>query len=148
MHVIGFDRPFDAAGPTAPTLAAAADACLRRLAGRIDDPDVPCVLVGWSFGGALAAEAARAAAYPITRVVMLDTPLSAAARHCADSDAVLVSEFVHDIRRAGGVVVSAHAVSTDPVLHRRFEVYRQNRLLLRDWQPGPVRVPVVQFRAG
>ncbi|OIJ88629.1 hypothetical protein BIV25_36280 [Streptomyces sp. MUSC 14] len=148
VHVIGFDRPFDTAGPTAPTLAAAADACLRRLAGRIDDPDVPCVLVGWSFGGALAAEAARAAAYPITRVVMLDTPLSAAARHCADSDAVLVSEFVHDIRRAGGVVVSAHAVSTDPVLHRRFEVYRQNRLLLRDWQPGPVRVPVVQFRAG
>ncbi|MGW1915400.1 non-ribosomal peptide synthetase [Streptomyces sp. NPDC002076] len=147
VHVLGFDRPFDAPGSTAPTLAVKADVCMRHLEGQIDDPGVPCVLVGWSFGGALAAEAARAATYPITRVVMLDTPVSAAARHCEDSDAVMVSEFVHDIRQAGGVVVSAQAVSSDPALHRRFEVYRQNKLLLRDWQPSPVRVPVVQFRA-
>lgn len=148
VHVLGFDRPFDTPGSQAPTLAGAVDVCLRHLAGRIDDPGVPCVLVGWSFGGALAAEAARAATYPVTRVVMLDTPVSAAARHCEDSDAAMVSGFVHDIRQAGGVVVSAQAVRADPALRRRLEVYRQNKLLLRDWQPSPVPVPVVQLRAG
>ncbi len=146
VHLLGFDRPFDAAA--APTLAAAAELCLRHLEARIDDPGVPCVLVGWSFGGALAVEAARASSFPVSRVVVLDTPVSAAARHCADSDGAMVSAFVEDIRRAGGVVASERDVDTDPALHRRFEVYRQNMLLLRDWQPGRVPAPLVQFRAG
>ncbi|MET7987505.1 amino acid adenylation domain-containing protein [Streptomyces sp. NPDC005281] len=148
VHVLGFDRPFDVAGGTPHTLAAQADLCLNHLKTRIDDPDVPCALVGWSFGGALAAEAARTAPYPLTRVVLLDTPVSTEARHCEGREVVMVTEFVDDIRRAGGVVISAEAVRTEPALHRRFEVYRQNILLLRDWQPSPVPVPVVQFRAG
>ncbi|WP_179852928.1 non-ribosomal peptide synthetase [Streptomyces sp. 1331.2] len=145
VHLLGFDRPFDP--DAAPTLAAAAQQCLRHLEARIEDPEVPCVLVGWSFGGALAAEAARASSYPVTRVVVLDTPVSEAARRCADSDPAMVAEFVEDIRRAGGVVASEGDVAGDPALHRRFEVYRQNMLLLRDWQPGRVPVPLVQFRA-
>jgi amino acid adenylation domain-containing protein len=148
VHVLGFDMPFGTSGATALTLAAEADLCLRHLEKRIDDPDVPCVLVGWSFGGALAAEAARAAPYPLTRVVLLDTPVSEAARHCEDAEPVMVAAFVDDIRQAGGVVVPAQAVRTDPALRRRFEVYRQNLLLLRDWRPGPVPVPLVEFRAG
>ncbi|WP_308445544.1 amino acid adenylation domain-containing protein [Streptomyces rubradiris] len=147
VHVLGFDRPFDTPVSADAGMAFAADLCLRHLAGRFDGPKVPCVLVGWSFGGALAVEAARAAAYPVSRVVVLDTPVSAAARHCEDFDAAMVSGFVDDIRQAGGVVVSEQDVHTDPVLRRRFEVYRQNKLLLRDWRPAPVGVPVVQFRA-
>ncbi|MFF3419729.1 amino acid adenylation domain-containing protein [Streptomyces sp. NPDC002698] len=148
VHVLGFDRPCDTVGAGAPALAALTDLCLHHLKGRIDDPDVPCVLLGWSFGGALAAEAARAAPYPVTKAVLLDTPVSAAARHCEDSEPRTVAAFVDDIRQAGNVMVSAEAVRSDAVLRQRFAVYRQNLLLLRDWQPGPVPVPLVQFRAG
>ncbi|MFF8532102.1 AMP-binding protein [Streptomyces sp. NPDC015532] len=148
IHVLGFDRPCDTVGAAAPTLAALTDLCLRHLKGQIGDPDVPCVVLGWSFGGALAAEATRAAPYPITKAVLLDTPVSAAARHCEDVEPRTVAAFTDDIRRAGNVTVSAEAVRTDAVLRQRFAVYRQNLLLLRDWQPGPVPVPLVQFRAG
>ncbi|MDX3228674.1 amino acid adenylation domain-containing protein [Streptomyces sp. ME19-01-6] len=148
VHVLGFDRPIELPRHTVPTLDAVADVCLRRLAAEITDSGVPCVFVGWSFGGALAVEAARSAPYPMTQVVVLDTPVSAASRHCDDTDAVMLSEFVDDIRRVGGVAVSAADVSADPALHRRFEVYRQNKLLLRDWEPRPVGVPVVECRAG
>ncbi|MFE0171806.1 amino acid adenylation domain-containing protein [Streptomyces sp. NPDC059002] len=147
VHVLGLDRPFEPPDRTT-GLTAAAGACLERLAAQTTDPGVPCVFVGWSFGGALAVEAARSAPRPPTRVVVVDTPVSADARHCDDTDAALLAGFVGDLRHAGGVAVTEADVSGDPALHRRFEVYRQNMLLLRDWQPRSLETPVVECRAG
>ncbi|MEV5975404.1 amino acid adenylation domain-containing protein [Streptomyces sp. NPDC052114] len=148
VHVLGLDLPFEPAQEGEPDLADVAAACLRSLPPEVAGTDVPRLFAGWSFGGALAVEAARAAAYPVARVVVLDTPVSAAARHRDGTDADLLEGFVGDIREAGGVAVAAADVHEDPVLRDRFAVYRQNTRLLRDWRPGPVTVPLVELRAG
>ncbi|MEV6427997.1 amino acid adenylation domain-containing protein [Nocardia sp. NPDC051463] len=147
VHVIGFDRPFEAPVDTDLTLADVAAACVRRLPAVVAESEVPCIFAGWSFGGALAVEAARSTSYPVTRVVVIDTPVSADSRRCDLSETAMLAGFVSDIRQAGGVVVNAEDVRTDPALHSRLEVYRQNMLLLAAWEPGPVAPPVVEFRS-
>ncbi|GHE38003.1 hypothetical protein GCM10018785_04500 [Streptomyces longispororuber] len=147
VRVLGFDRPLDPEPGGAASLAGAADACLRHLPAEVADAAVPCVFAGWSFAGALAAAAARAAPYRVALVVAVDTPESAAARRGDASDAALLAEFEGDVRQAGGVAVPAVEVRRDPALRRRFAVYRQNTLLLRAWRPRPVPVPVVACHA-
>ncbi|GGV01086.1 non-ribosomal peptide synthetase [Kitasatospora herbaricolor] len=149
VHVVGFDAPV--AGPDGDplTLAALARRCLERLPAPVMSDGVPLVLGGWSFGGALAFEAARVCSAPVERVLVVDTPVSAGSR---DPGAVtterLLDGFVRDVRATGGVAVDAGQVLADPTLGSRFEVYRQNMALLRDWEPVPCEVPVVEFRAG
>ncbi|MFB7874093.1 amino acid adenylation domain-containing protein [Nocardia sp. NPDC056064] len=147
VHVIGFDRPFDPLPDTAPTLAVAAERCLDSLPPEFADSDVPCVFAGWSFGGALAVEAARSASDRVRRVVVMDTPVSPDARGGAGTEPAMRAEFIDDIREAGGVVVTGTDLAADPALLERFEVYRQNIRLLRSWQPVRVPVPVVELRA-
>ncbi|PAZ10327.1 hypothetical protein CLM62_41340 [Streptomyces sp. SA15] len=164
VHVIGFDGPLrdmrgEASGGTSvvvpgetpggrPTLAALARRCLEQLpAGSLSD-GVPHVFAGWSFGGALAFEAARICGTPVRRVVVVDTPVSAAARGGGDEPfEPSLDGFLRDVRETSGVQVEAEEAATDPALRGRFEVYRQNMTLLRDWEPTPAPVPVVEFRA-
>ncbi|MBV7697787.1 non-ribosomal peptide synthetase [Streptomyces sp. TRM70350] len=176
VHVIGFDGPLrdmrgEASGGTSvevpgrvpgrtsaevpgetpgerPTLAALARRCLEQLpAGSLSD-GVPHVFAGWSFGGALAFEAARICGTPVRRVVVVDTPVSAAARGSGDEPfEPSLDGFLRDVRETSGVQVEAEEAATDPALRGRFEVYRQNMTLLRDWEPTPAPVPVVEFRA-
>lgn len=147
VHVLGLDRPLDMSPNVDPTLADLAEHCLQQLETTVANSDVPCVFVGWSFGGALAVEAARSAPHPVARVVVIDTPVSKTSRQCADTESAMLAGFISDIRQAGGVVVSAADVSADPALRSRFEVYQQNMLLLRDWQARPTAVPLVELRA-
>lgn len=143
VRVIGFDRPLD--GP--PDMVDIATACLQELASHGDRSEVPTIFAGWSFGGALAVEAAHMAQYLVRRVVVIDTPVSATARHCEVDESSLLMGFVGDIRQAGGVVVCEGDVRAAPALHSRFEVYRQNVLALRDWRPHASAAPVVELRA-
>ncbi|MEU6587040.1 amino acid adenylation domain-containing protein [Nocardia sp. NPDC046763] len=145
VHVVGFDHPLTA--PARPTLADLAVACHARIPGTTADSHPPCVFVGWSFGGALAIEAARSAPVRPARVIVIDTPVSAQARRCDDGEPALLAGFVHDLRRAGGVAVSVAEVHADPALRARFEVYRQNMLALREWKPARVTMPVTECRA-
>ncbi|MEU4417926.1 non-ribosomal peptide synthetase [Nocardia salmonicida] len=144
VRVLGFDCPL-ADQPTMDDIAAA---CLRELAAHDSDTEVvPTVFAGWSFGGALAVEAAHTAPYSVRRVVAIDTPVSTAARQCDDDEAALLAGFVGDVQQSGGVAARAADLRTDQALRRRFDVYKQNMVALRDWQP-PVGVPhVVELRA-
>ncbi|TDP37668.1 non-ribosomal peptide synthetase [Nocardia ignorata] len=141
VRVLGFDSPLG----DQPAMDEIAAACLRELAAHDSDTDV--VFVGWSFGGALAVEAAHKAPYPVRRVVAIDTPVSTAARRCDDDEAALLAGFVGDVQQSGGVAVRAADVRTDQTLRRRFDVYKQNMVALREWHP-PVGIPhVVELRA-
>jgi pyochelin synthetase len=132
VHVVGFD------GPVEPTdLAGLARLCVEQLPAQAMADDVPRVFAGWSFGGALAFEAARIV--PAARVVVVDTPVSAGSR----GDEPEFDGFVRDIEKTSGVIIER----TDPTLGTRFDVYRQNMTLLGDWVPEPLNVPVIEFRA-
>ncbi|MFD7845079.1 amino acid adenylation domain-containing protein [Nocardia sp. NPDC059764] len=144
VHVIGMDRPQDVPAADLPALAAV---CLAALPVELENSDIPCVFVGWSFGGALAYEAAGRNTYDVRTVVVIDTPVTAPARHRGATEAELIDGFIGDIARAGGVDVGTEAINVDPALRNRFEVYRQNLLLLRDWTPTPRTTPVVELRA-
>ena len=133
VHVIGFDRP----GPTE-TLADLAHQCLDRLPAN----GLQLVFAGWSFGGALAFEAARVCEQPVARVVVVDTPVTS--RGTAEPS---LAEFAQDIRETTGAVVDEADLPADPALADRFAVYRRNLTLLRKWTPEPLAVPVVEFRA-
>ncbi|MQS05634.1 non-ribosomal peptide synthetase [Streptomyces alkaliphilus] len=152
VHVIGFDGPLrdirgEASGAR-PTLDALARRCLEQLPAGLLSDGVPHVFAGWSFGGALAFEAARICGAAVRRVVVVDTPVSAAARGGGDEPfEPSLDGFLRDVRETSGVQVEAEEAATDPALRGRFEVYRQNMSLLRDWEPTPAPVPVVEFRA-
>lgn len=143
VRVIGFDRPLDGQ----PDMVDIGAACLQELASHDDGSEVPTVFAGWSFGGALAVEAARAAQHPVRRIVVIDTPVSPLARRCDDDEFSLLAGFVNDVRQAGGVVACTEDVRNDPTLHSRFDVYRQNILALRDWSPRVDVAPIVELRA-
>lgn len=150
VHVIGLDRPLT--GPT--DLPELARHCLDEL-GTLTD-GVPNIFAGWSFGGALAYEAARLMKETVTRLVVIDTPVSSEARDGADPT---LDHFLHDVRKTAGVRIDpVEAVDpagvridpvedVDPVLATRFEVYRQNMALLREWTPVPATTPLVELRA-
>jgi pyochelin synthetase len=120
---------------------------------------VPLVFAGWSFGGALAYEAARAAeadGTPVARVVVVDTPVSAAARDADDSDNADqtgtadgpgLDAFLTDVRETTGAPVDAAQAATDPALTARYQVYRRNLALLRAWRPRPGGQRLVELRA-
>ncbi|MEV8436030.1 amino acid adenylation domain-containing protein [Actinosynnema sp. NPDC051121] len=148
VHVVGFDGPQPDA---ALTVAGLARRCLERLPAEARSGDVPLVLGGWSFGGALAFEAARLCGDGVARVVVVDTPVSAGSRGIGEPS---LDGFAADIRETNGVVVDAEELAADPALANRFEVYRQNLALLRDWTPEATRpqspeptVTVVECRA-
>ncbi|WP_263984486.1 amino acid adenylation domain-containing protein [Streptomyces sp. HPF1205] len=139
-HLVGFDAPVgDAAGG----LAELAALCTARLPREVLSGRVPLVFCGWSFGGALAFEAARGRGAAVDRVVCVDSPVSAAARAGEPS----LDAFARDVRLTTGAVVDAGTVAADPALSGRFAVYRQNLALLRAWSPEPSAVPVVELRA-
>ncbi|MEU4765103.1 thioesterase domain-containing protein [Actinosynnema sp. NPDC023794] len=143
-HVVGFDAPQP---DEALTLTDLARRCLERLPADVRSGDVPLVLGGWSFGGALAFEAARLCGEEVARVVVVDTPVSAGSRAF---DEPSLDGFAADVLETNGVAVDAEQVAADPTLANRVEVYRQNLALLRGWTPdaaGPPDVPVVECRA-
>ncbi|MFB3069826.1 MAG: amino acid adenylation domain-containing protein [Gemmatimonadales bacterium] len=143
VRVIGFDRPLDGQ----PDMGEIAAACLQELDSHDSGSELPTVFAGWSFGGALAVEAARTTPHPVRRVMVVDTPVSAISRRCDDDESSLLAGFVGDVRQAGGVVACADDVRADPALHSRFDVYRQNILALRDWRPCGGVPPIVELRA-
>ncbi|MFI7190285.1 non-ribosomal peptide synthetase [Nocardia nova] len=146
IHIIGMDRPLGSSG--ALTLADLATACTRALPVDLGRQEIPCVLVGWSFGGALAFEAA--AQLPpgtVSRVVLIDTPATDTARSASDDDSTLLAGFTEDIRQAGGIDIAEETVADEPVLADRFAVYRQNMRLLRRWEPRRTTAAVVECRA-
>ncbi|MFE0642942.1 amino acid adenylation domain-containing protein [Streptomyces sp. NPDC058877] len=149
VHVVGLDAPLEEGADGGDALPGLARRCLAELIGRVRSDAVPLVFAGWSFGGALAYEAARASEVPVARVVVIDTPVSPASR----GDGTVASEeasldgFLKDIRETGGVRLDAGEVAVDPVLATRFAIYRQNMTLLRGWVPVPLAVPLVEFRA-
>ncbi|MFF5037380.1 non-ribosomal peptide synthetase [Nocardia salmonicida] len=143
VRVVGFDHPLD----DHPSMVDLAAACLRELESDDAGSKVPTVFAGWSFGGALAVETACAAPHPVRGIVVIDTPVSMAARGCDIRESALLAGFVDDVRQAGGVAAHEADVATDPGLRSRFEVYQQNMLSLRDWQPHAIMPPVVELRA-
>ncbi|SOD85369.1 non-ribosomal peptide synthetase [Streptomyces sp. Ag109_G2-15] len=148
VHVAGFDAPVARSGP-AVSLTGLARGCLRELPAEVLSGAEPLVFAGWSFGGALAFEAARICGVPVARVVVVDTPVSAASRaHGDPGDGALLAGFLRDIRETSGADVDRADVATDPTLRTRFEVYRQNIAALAAWSPRPAALPVVEFRAG
>ncbi|MFF6887115.1 amino acid adenylation domain-containing protein [Streptomyces sp. NPDC012421] len=149
VHLVGLDAPLEEG--TGGGLSGLARRCLAELAGRVPSDAVPLVFAGWSFGGALAHEAARVSEAPVARVVVIDTPVSPASRGggtAAGGEETLLAGFLRDIRETGGVRLDAGELSRDPVLATRFAVHRQNMTLLRDWTPAALTVPLVEFRAG
>jgi pyochelin synthetase len=161
VHVLGLDTPAASAnGDGVPdTLPALARACLDALPAGTLTGAVPLVFAGWSFGGALAYEAARAAeadGTPVARVVVVDTPVSAAARDADDSDNADqtgtadgpgLDAFLTDVRETTGAPVDAAQAATDPALTARYQVYRRNLALLRAWRPRPGGQRLVELRA-
>lgn len=142
VSVIGLDHPLEVSNLSLPKLA---QACLDAASNT--EEQVPTVFAGWSFGGALAFEAARIAPHRVSRVVLLDTPVSEPARACPEDDRDLISGFLADIRGAAGVTVDEDLVERDPALSARLAVYRQNMILLRNWRPIAEDLPVWEFRA-
>ncbi|MFE4975172.1 amino acid adenylation domain-containing protein [Kitasatospora sp. NPDC056651] len=170
VHVAGFDAPVPvpvpvlesvpesesgpAASPASPaspasvaSVAGLARGCLRELPAEVLSGGGPLVFAGWSFGGALAFEAARACEAPVARVVVVDTPVSAASRLPGPGDDGLLDGFLRDIRETSGADVDRADVADDPTLRTRYEVYRQNIAALAAWSPEPAALPVVEFRA-
>lgn len=147
VYAIGFDRPLDAWTDPGPTVTDLAAACLQTLPIEIAETTVPCVFVGWSFGGALAFEAAGRTLHPVTRVVVVDTPVTASSRRCVDDESAMIAGFIEDIRGSSNVNIDVDQVGADIVLRNRFEVYRQNMLALRNWEPQALTVPLIEFRA-
>ncbi|MGA5702121.1 non-ribosomal peptide synthetase [Peterkaempfera bronchialis] len=149
VHVVGFDGPPAGFADGRSTLTGLARSCLQELPPEALGDVVPLVFGGWSFGGALAFEAARVCGVPVARVVVVDTPVSAGSRGCGDDAAAPAADgFVRDILETSGVAVEVEQLSTDPTLGSRFDVYRQNMALLRAWAPEPCDLPVVELRAG
>ncbi|MFF3303612.1 amino acid adenylation domain-containing protein [Streptomyces sp. NPDC002908] len=143
VHVVGLDAPADAAGAT--TLPELARQCLRRLPAVTRGDGVPTVFAGWSFGGALAYEAACSGEARTARVVVVDTPVATAAR--ASGEATW-EDFLHDVRQTAGATAVAGDATADPALADRFAVHRRNTALLRTWAPRPSeRLPLVELRA-
>ncbi|WP_225098607.1 amino acid adenylation domain-containing protein [Streptomyces sp. CoH27] len=148
VHAAGLDGPVPQAGPAA-SLTGLARGCLRELPAEVLSGAQALVFAGWSFGGALAYEAARICGVPVARVVVVDTPVSAASRAHGDlSEGALLDGFRRDIRETSGADVRRADVAADPALRTRFEVYRQNIAALAAWSPRPAALPVVEFRAG
>ncbi|MFD3534770.1 amino acid adenylation domain-containing protein [Streptomyces sp. NPDC058664] len=150
VHVVGLDAPLEEAAGGPATLTGLARHCLAELSGQVPADGVPQVFAGWSFGGALAYEAARVSGAAVARVIVIDTPVSAASRGGHDGGAsgeALFDGFLRDIRETGGVRLDSGRAAADPVLGARFAVYRQNMTLLRDWAPVPSDVPLVELRA-
>ncbi|MFJ9055883.1 amino acid adenylation domain-containing protein [Streptomyces sp. NPDC102409] len=148
VHVVGLDAPLPDSDEGHGSLAALSRRCLRELPGTALTDGVPLVLAGWSFGGALAFEAARACGPAVARVVVLDTPASGSAHGRGDrTDEPALEGFLRDVRETSGVRVDPARAAEDTELGTRFEVYRQNLTLLRDWAPPPADVPLVEFRA-
>jgi pyochelin synthetase len=154
-HLIGFDEP----AANAPSMADLAQRCLAELPAEVLTGDAVLVFAGWSFGGALAFEAARLSPAPVARVVVIDTPpptavtasdaataTAGSAVTCAETGATL-SGFLDDIRRTSGAELDPEQALTDPALAARFAVYRQNMRLLAEWVPPPSAVPVHHFLA-
>ncbi|MHC0429719.1 non-ribosomal peptide synthetase [Streptomyces sp. O3] len=158
VHVVGIDAPLEEGADGGGTLSGLARRCLAELADRVPSDGVPSVFAGWSFGGALAYEAARVSRTPVARVVVIDTPVSPASRGgdgtppdetAADgAGQALLDGFLRDIRETSGVRLDAGQVTSDPVLDTRFAVYRRNMTLLHGWDPARSPVPLVEFRAG
>lgn len=146
--LVGLDAPPGPGGRRTPTLADLARACVRAIPAGALTRDVPLVFAGWSFGGALAFEAARLCGVPVARVVVVDTPVSRRSRGADGTvGAPAVAAFVDDVRRTGGQRVDAEQIEGDPVLAGRFEVYRHNLTLLREWVPVPGDTCVVALDA-
>jgi amino acid adenylation domain-containing protein len=149
VHVVGFDGPVAdlTAGPGA--LPALAQRCLEQLPQAAWAADgVPLVLAGWSFGGALAVEAARDLDGRVARVVVVDTPVAAGSRAGGNaSEAALLEGFANDVGATSGVATDPAQVMGDPILARRFAVYRQNMAALAAWRPDALDVPVAELRA-
>ena len=149
-HLVGFDGPVYAGdeASAAPALADLAERCLAELPPQAlaDAADVPLVFAGWSFGGALAVEAARVCPVLVSRVVAIDTP----APHSApDRDATepTLDGFLSDIRETSGIELDPERALADPALAARFAVYRQNLRLLNAWAPQPSTIPLHELRA-
>lgn len=149
IHVVGFDGPVAELAGGEGALGGLARRCLEQLPVDAWAADgVPLVLAGWSFGGALAFEAARALGIEVARVVVVDTPVATGARADAQpSESVLLAGFVRDVEVVGGVAVGVEQVAEDPVLAARFAVYRQNLTALASWRPTRLEVPVAELRA-
>ncbi|MDO1486852.1 non-ribosomal peptide synthetase [Rhodococcus rhodochrous] len=148
VHVIGLDAPLVDGDDGRANLTGLARRCLQELPEQTLLDGVPLVFAGWSFGGSLAYEAARVCDSTVARVVVVDTPVSEAARRGGGGvDELSLNGFLRDIHETSGVRIDAEQAATDPALSTRFEVYRQNMTLLRDWTPCPSPVPLVEFRA-
>ncbi|MFF2134891.1 amino acid adenylation domain-containing protein [Streptomyces sp. NPDC058193] len=148
VHVVGLDTPLPRSDEGHGSLAALSRRCLRELPARTLTDGVPLVLAGWSFGGALAFEAARVCGAAVARVVVLDTPASGSGHGRGDeADEPALEGFLRDVRETSGVRVDPAQAAEDTEFGTRFEVYRQNLTLLRAWAPPPADVPLVEFRA-
>lgn len=148
VHVVGLDAPLPTAAEGGDSLAGLARRCLRELPGQALTDGVPLVFAGWSFGGALAFEAARACDRAVARVVVVDTPASGAThRRAAGPGEPAIEGFLRDVQETSGVRIDPAQAAEDPELRTRFAVYRQNLTLLREWTPLPADVPLVEFRA-
>lgn len=148
VHVVGLDRPLADRAEGSASLTGLAQRCLHELPERSLSDGVPRVFAGWSFGGALAYEAARLCDTAPARVVVVDTPVSAASRGSGDGGGEpSLDRFLNDVEETSGVRIDAEHAAADPALAARFAVYQQNMRLLRDWSPRPSPVPLVEFRA-
>ncbi|MFF5897125.1 amino acid adenylation domain-containing protein [Streptomyces argenteolus] len=141
VHLVGLDAPVGDAG--AATLPELARQCLLRLPDVTRGDGVPTVFAGWSFGGALAYEAACSGGAATARVVVVDTPVATGARPGGEAT---WEDFLHDVRQTTGAPVVA-GDAADPALADRFAVHRRNTALLRTWAPRPAALPLVELRA-
>ncbi|MER5264027.1 thioesterase domain-containing protein [Actinosynnema sp. NPDC002837] len=114
-HVVGFDGPQPDDALTLPDLARR---CVERLPADVRSGDVPLVLGGWSFGGALAFEVARVCGASVARVVVVDTPVSAGSRGV---DEPSLAGFAADVRETSGVN-SATLIQALSALEEVFDV--------------------------
>lgn len=163
-QLIGFDRPAFAQDlPSTPALADLARRCLDELPTQVLAPETTAsgdaarlVFAGWSFGGALAVEAARLCSTPVARVVVIDSPAPPASSvppaPPADPGAHAAPEptlagFLSDIRQTSGIELDPERALADPAMAARFAVYQQNLRLLNAWAPQPTTVPVHHLRA-
>ena len=167
VQLIGFDGPaFAQDASPAPALADLARRCLDELpiealageaadsAARTDvnaaaDPADAAQLVfaGWSFGGALAVEAARLCPVPVARVVVIDTPAPAADPETDAAIEPTLGGFLSDIRQTSSIELDPERALADPAMAARFAVYQQNLRLLNAWAPQPTTIPVHHLRA-